>query len=173
VIEEQLATVRRYDRAEAAQRLNIPETWLKRWVTARCVPHQRSGNPDGVQQRGVWFTLTDILAIGRMLPGLMRPRQKKRAATANGTRAVSGVPGPPTEAVVDGWAHLGIRRDLEAGRRVEDLRPAAATGAMWQWAVTARPVLCQFMSCRPERTGAASSRPSPGERGRERSGCPA
>jgi hypothetical protein len=108
VIEEQLATIRRYDRAQAAQRLNIPETWLKRGVTARCVPHQRSGNPDGVQQRGVWFTPTDILAIGRMLPELMRPRQKKRAATANGTHAVSGS-GPPTEAVVAGWAHLGIR----------------------------------------------------------------
>src|SRR5688572_9591306 len=82
VINEQLTTVRRYDRAEAAQMLNIKETWLNRWVTARCIPHQRSGNPDGVQQRGVWFTLTDILAIGRMLPELMRPRQKKRPRTA-------------------------------------------------------------------------------------------
>jgi hypothetical protein len=109
VINEQLTTVRRYDRAEAAQMLNIEETWLNRWVTARCIPHRRSGNPDGVQQRGVWFTLADILAIGEMLPELMAPRQKKRAATANGTHAVPGAPEPLTEPVVDGWVHLVIR----------------------------------------------------------------
>jgi len=71
VINEQLTPICCYERAEAAQVLNIPETWLKRWVTARCIPHQRSGNPDGVQQRGVWFTWDDILAIGRMLPELI------------------------------------------------------------------------------------------------------
>ncbi len=61
---EQFATVRCYKRAEVAQILHIPDTWLKRWVTARRIPHQRSGNPGGVQQRGVWFTWADILAIG-------------------------------------------------------------------------------------------------------------
>ena len=55
------------------------------------------------------FTLADILAIGEMLPELMAPRQKQRAATANGTHAVPGAPEPLTEPVVDGWVHLGIR----------------------------------------------------------------
>ena len=80
MIEEQLTPVRRYTRAEAAQALNIPETWLKRWVTARCIPHQRSGDPNGKQQRGVWFTWDDILAIGAMLPELTTKRQTVQAA---------------------------------------------------------------------------------------------
>jgi hypothetical protein len=58
--------LRRYGRAEAAAALNIPETWLKRWVTARKVPHQRSG-----KSRGVWFTYADIQQIGELLPELM------------------------------------------------------------------------------------------------------
>jgi hypothetical protein len=68
VIDEQLATRRCCTRAEAAKALNIKDTWLKRWVTACCVPHQRSGDPNGKQQRGVWFTWADILAIGRCSP---------------------------------------------------------------------------------------------------------
>jgi hypothetical protein len=107
VIEEQLATRRCYTRAEAAQALNIKETWLKRWVTARCIPHQRSGNPDGKQHRGVWFTWADILAIGEMLPELMTPRQGKRAAAAN--PAEPGAPEPLSAAVIAEWASLGIR----------------------------------------------------------------
>ena len=98
VIEEQLAAVRRYSRAEAAQVLNIPETWLKRWVTARCIPHQRSGNPDSLQQRGVWFTYSDILALGAMLPELMTTRQAHSVAA---TRA-------PSEHQLDRWVHLGF-----------------------------------------------------------------
>jgi hypothetical protein len=47
VISDQLATVRRYDRAGAAQMLNIKETWLERWVSARCIAHQRKGDPNG------------------------------------------------------------------------------------------------------------------------------
>jgi hypothetical protein len=35
-------TLRRYTRAEVAAELNIHETWLKKWVTARCIPHQRT-----------------------------------------------------------------------------------------------------------------------------------
>jgi hypothetical protein len=98
VIEEQLASVRRYTRAEAAQALNIPETWLKRWVTNRCVPHQRSGQPGGIQQRGVWFAWGDILVIGAMLPELMTTRQANSLAPA----------GVPSDEQFDRWAHLGF-----------------------------------------------------------------
>ena len=108
MIEEQLATRRRYDRAEAAQVLNIPETWLKRWVTARCIPHQRSGNPDGKQQRGVWFTWADILAIGEVLPELMTGRQAKRTATTDADAADPCAPEPVSAAVVDQWGTLGL-----------------------------------------------------------------
>jgi hypothetical protein len=108
VIEEQLATRRCYTRAEAAQALNIKETWLKRWVTARCIPHQRSGNPDGKQQRGVWFTWADILAIGEMLPDLMTARQAKQAA-AQVNPAEFGVPETVSAAVVHECATLGLR----------------------------------------------------------------
>jgi hypothetical protein len=108
VINEQLATRRRYERAEVAQILNIKDTWLKRWVTARCIPHQRSGNPDGVQQRGVWFTWDDILAIGQMLPELMTPRQTKRAAPADAHSAAPDAPEPPTTDVLDRWASIGL-----------------------------------------------------------------
>ncbi|PWW20887.1 hypothetical protein JD79_00011 [Geodermatophilus normandii] len=106
---EQLDTLRRYDRAEAAQILNIPETWLKRWVTARCIPHQRSGHPDGVQQRGVWFTWADILAIGQMLPELMTERQAKRAAAGGAHSAAPDAPKLLTADVLDRWASTGLR----------------------------------------------------------------
>ncbi|MGY1833126.1 hypothetical protein ACI8AA_22150 [Geodermatophilus sp. SYSU D01180] len=108
MISEQLPTLRRYDCAEVAQILNIKDTWLKRWVTARRIPHQRSGNPDGVQQRGVWFTWADILAIGQMLPELMTPRQAKRAAAADAHSAAPDAPEPPTVDVLDGWASIGL-----------------------------------------------------------------
>jgi hypothetical protein len=107
VIDEQLATRRRYTRADAAQVLNIKETWLTRWVTARCIPHQRRGNPDGRQQRGVWFTWADILAIGEMLPELMTSRQAKGAAAAN--PAEPGAWEQPSAEVVAEWASLGLR----------------------------------------------------------------
>ncbi len=68
-------TLRRYTRLEAAHLLRIPDTWLKRWVTSRSVPHQRSGNV-----KGVWFTYADVLAIGELLPGLMSDTQVNRRA---------------------------------------------------------------------------------------------
>jgi hypothetical protein len=98
MIEEQLAPVRRYTRAEAARALNIPETWLKRWVTERRVPYQRKG-----KQRGVWFTWTDILAIGAMLPELMSDRQAGEAAR------IAPVAGPSDE-LLDRWARLTSAR---------------------------------------------------------------
>ncbi|TKJ18285.1 hypothetical protein [Blastococcus sp. CCUG 61487] len=108
MINEQLATVRRYKRAEVAEVLNIPDTWLKRWVTARCIPHQRSGDPNGKQQRGVWFTAGDILAIGRLLPELMTPRQAKRAAAPDTHCAAPDAPEPLTADVLDEWASIGL-----------------------------------------------------------------
>ncbi|MFD2093287.1 hypothetical protein [Blastococcus deserti] len=92
-----------------AQVLNISDTWLKRWVTARCIPHQRSGNPDGVQQRGVWSTWADIMAIGQMLPELMTPLQAKRAAAADAHSAAPDAPEPLTADVLDRWASIGLR----------------------------------------------------------------
>ena len=73
------------------------------------IPHQRSGNPDGIQQRGVWFTWADILAIGQMLPELMTPRQAKRAAAADAHPAAPDAPQPPTTDVLDRWASIGLR----------------------------------------------------------------
>jgi hypothetical protein len=109
VIDEQLATRRRYTRAEAAQALNIKDTWLRRWVTARCIPHQRSGDPNGKQQRGVWFTWADILAIGTMVPELMTERQAKRAAAADANSAPRSAAEPLTADVLDRWASIGLR----------------------------------------------------------------
>lgn len=77
-----LTALRRYTRKEAAAMLNSPDTWLKVWVTDDKVPHQRSGKP-GPRQRGVWFIYNDILAIGRMLPGLMTERQANSRAEAH------------------------------------------------------------------------------------------
>ena len=98
MIEEQLAPVRRYTRAEAARALNVPETWLKRWVIERRVPHQRMG-----RQRGVWFTWSDILSIGAMLPELMANLQAVEA-----TRIVP-VTGPSDE-LLNRWARLTSAR---------------------------------------------------------------
>ncbi|MGY1762449.1 hypothetical protein ACI79G_16215 [Geodermatophilus sp. SYSU D00779] len=83
---------------------------MKRWVTARCIPHERSGNPDGVQQRGVWFTCADILAIGQMLPELMTERQAKRVAAGDRYSAEPDAPKPPTADMLDSWATIGLRR---------------------------------------------------------------
>jgi hypothetical protein len=74
-----LAVHRRYTRAEAASMLNIPETWLKVWVTQGAVPHQRSGKP-GPHQRGVWFTYADIRTIGQRLTSLVSTRQANSRA---------------------------------------------------------------------------------------------
>ena len=108
MINDQLATVRCYKRAEVAEILNIPETWLKLWVTARFIPHQRSGNPNGKQQRGVWFTWTDILAIGDMLPELMTVRRAKKAAGANADPSALGAPKAITADLLDQWASIGL-----------------------------------------------------------------
>lgn len=76
-----LTRLRRYERLEVAELLNIKDTWLKVWVTADLVPHQRSGKP-GPRQRGVWFTYDDVMEIGRRLPSLMSPRQANHRAEA-------------------------------------------------------------------------------------------
>lgn len=82
-ITDELVTLRRYTRAEVATLLGIYETWLKKWVTANCIPHQRSG-----RTRGVWFTYDDVLAIGQLLPSLMTGTQAN--ARAEGRTAVLG-----------------------------------------------------------------------------------
>ena len=76
---DEFTALRRYSRKQAACLLHIPDTWLKRWVTAHEVPHQRSGKP-GPRQRGVWFTYDDIVQIGRMLPSLMSCREANSRA---------------------------------------------------------------------------------------------
>ena len=81
--DDDFKTLRRYTRQEAAAKLNIDDGWLKAWVTANCVPHQRKG-----KVRGVWFTYDDIVAIGRMLPELMTTRQ------ANGRAEAGAAAGP-------------------------------------------------------------------------------
>ena len=98
MIEEQLAPVRRYTRAEAARALNVPETWLERWVTERRVPHQRKGRP-----RGVWSTGSDMLSIGAMLPELMSTRQAVEA-----TRIAPGT--GPSDELLNRWARLTSAR---------------------------------------------------------------
>jgi len=53
-----------YTIAEAAQKLNVPMTWIRDKVTARAVPHTRLG-------RHVRFTdnhLADIIAAGYRAP---------------------------------------------------------------------------------------------------------
>ena len=69
-MDDDFLALRRYTRLEAALLLSVPKTWIKDWVTQRCIPMQRSGTC-----RGVWFTRADILAIGGMLPELMSGRQ--------------------------------------------------------------------------------------------------
>ena len=162
--------VRRYKRCEAAEKLNIPETWLKRWVTARCIPHQRSGDPNGKQQQGVWFTLADILAIGEMLPELMTPRQAEAAAVADAHSAAPDVPESLTADVLGRWP---ISASAETRRLLDEWRICAlqlprvpcgsgpwrlvpSCGSSWHAGLNA-PV-------RPVHVYA------PGERGRERSG---
>ena len=96
--------LRRYSRAEVAAELNIYETWLKKWVTARCVPHQRSG-----EERGVWFTYDDMLRIGKMLPELMTTRQ------ANGVAEHPAEPGRPSDTNTNVRAMANLReRDIRA-----------------------------------------------------------
>lgn len=74
---DELRTLKRYKRADAAQLLNIPEHWLRDWVSQDLVPHQRKGTT-----RGVWFTWEDIVSTGRALPTLMTSRQGNRRAEA-------------------------------------------------------------------------------------------
>lgn len=84
--DDDFKTLRRYTAAEVVAKLRIRPTWLKRWVSANAVPHQRSGTV-----RGVWFTYDDILAIGRMLPTLMTDTQANgRAQDAEGAEDVDG-----------------------------------------------------------------------------------
>jgi len=109
MIDEQLAIVRAYKRPEVAEMLNIPETWLKRWVSANCIPHRRSGDPDAKQQRGVWFTLADILRIGEMLPELMTRRQAKQTAATHAALSVLDASEPITDEMLAQWASIGLR----------------------------------------------------------------
>lgn len=76
--------LRRYRRVEAAAALNIPETWLKNWVTERKVPHQRSG-----KSRGVWFTYADIQQIGELLPELMTTSHAIHRPSDDGPRVIA------------------------------------------------------------------------------------
>jgi hypothetical protein len=119
--EEELAELRAYKPAEAAQMLNIPITRLETWVREDKVPHQRAG-----VSRGVEFSAEDIRWIGRKRPELMGGRRggqatkdpevltdarKQPASGAAGQhsdgepRSPSAPAGPP---VVDiaGWAQL-------------------------------------------------------------------
>jgi hypothetical protein len=78
-VDTDLGALRRYTRTEAAAMLNIPDHWLRDWVSQHRVPHQRKG------ARGVWFTLSDIRDIGGRLPSLMSPqRANARAEHADG-----------------------------------------------------------------------------------------
>jgi hypothetical protein len=86
---EPFVTLRRYTRTEVAAMLNIPDTWLKRWVTDDAIPHRRSG-----AVRGVWFTYDDVLAIGVLLPALMTPRQANGRAER---RSMGETVGPATD----------------------------------------------------------------------------
>lgn len=81
VDDNDLKTLRRYSRQDAAALLHISDSWLKGWVTDGVVPHQRSGKP-GPRQRGVWFTYDDVLAIGKMMPNLMTVRRANKRAEA-------------------------------------------------------------------------------------------
>ena len=78
-IDDDFKTLRRYSRQEAAAILKVKDSWLKKWVWKRLVPHQRSGEP-GPHQRGVWFTYDDILATGALMPSLMSGRQANSRA---------------------------------------------------------------------------------------------
>ena len=102
---DDFASLRRYTRNEVAATLNIPEPWLKVWVTDDLVPHQRSGKP-GPRQRGVWFTRDDILEVGRKLPALMSARQANGRAEA----AVPGVEAPEPEQVLSPVSDADLER---------------------------------------------------------------
>jgi hypothetical protein len=69
----------------------------------------RSGDPNGKQQRGVWFTWADILAIGEMLPELLTERQAKKVAAADASPSMLGAPEPITTDMLDQWASIGLR----------------------------------------------------------------
>jgi len=71
--------------------LNIPDHWLRDWVSKHRVPHQRKG------ARGVWFTLADIEDIGRRLPSLMSPQQGNARAWLEDGRGIA-VPEPSAAA---------------------------------------------------------------------------
>jgi hypothetical protein len=110
--------------------LNVPKTWLKRWVTARVVPHQRKGNPAGKQQRGVWFTLQDIPEIGRRLPELMaghsggrdagssegptgplaQPKSGGAGPESDGKPSTPSAPAEPPVVDIAAWAQLKAHR---------------------------------------------------------------
>lgn len=92
---DDLRELRRYTSSEVVELLAIKPTWLKRWVTARAVPFQLSG-----EQRGVWFTYADIREIGRLLPSLMTGRQANSRAESGD--ASSGADGGAEPAVIGG-----------------------------------------------------------------------
>jgi excisionase family DNA binding protein len=61
-----------YTPAEAAERLKVTETWLKKRVAARAIPHTRVG-------RFIRFTdahLTQIAADGERVPDLTPLRRR-------------------------------------------------------------------------------------------------
>lgn len=99
-IEEDFKTLRRYTRQDAAAMLQLKDSILRRLVSKRAVPHQRTGEP-GSHQRGVWFTYDDILEIGRMLPTLLSGRQANSRAEGQGAEQVPD--------------HDGARQQAESG----------------------------------------------------------
>lgn len=107
-MDDDFRAIRCYGRAEAAKMLKVKEYRLKRWVTARSVPHQRSG-----LERGVWFTYEDLQWIGQHLHELM---PLHRASSAGGGAA-------PSELRADGdgvsdedlLQHFGGLRSLRTG----------------------------------------------------------
>lgn len=126
VDDNDLKTLRRYSRQEAAALLHISDSWLKRWVTEDVVPHQRSGKP-GARQRGVWFTYDDVLAIGKVMPSLMTARRANKRAEDERRQApcqpVAEHPASPTATEVapslnslpdDEWAAFGGLVSLRA-----------------------------------------------------------
>lgn len=81
--------------------LHIPPTWLKKWVTAKQVPHQRSGSV-----RGVWFTYSDVLRIGELMSDLMSGRQ----ANSRAEQPRSADPAVPNDTVDNGSLDLDLER---------------------------------------------------------------
>ena len=76
-MDEDFRTLRRYTRSEAAIALNLPPYLLRDWVSARRIPHQRTG-----RVKGVWFTHADVTWIGAHLADLMPSPRSSTPLTA-------------------------------------------------------------------------------------------